>query len=458
MGQLFFISFPVTGTPGSGDVVGPGGATDNAVVRFDGPTGLLIKNSDLLLDNAGNLAGQNAAGLNLNASAGPLTLRSGLFSSAVQLSTEDGAGAGPSGSILIITGNNAGAGDAGELRLVGGNAAGAGAGADIRLTPGNGATAGSLVLEEAGGGARIRLNVDTTTLDYALTLPTAQGAASTLLQNDGSGNLSWASGAGLVPVFIGDSGAGGVQGLVPAPAAGDAAAYKYLFSGGNWQQVSADELIPSFQIASFTKTAPNAGTLTYRRGDTLTGTTVAATYTSGPPTSASLSNTLGGSVGGGDVNPGAWTFIAPFASGSQPVNVKRDGTDFGADPTWTIGLTATKIPVRTASVVVTWTRDVYWGVSSNAGPLTEAQIEALSNTVLSGTKSRTITVSPANEYVYYSYPAQYGAATFTLNGFPAAFETVYTVSVTNVNGITSTYNVYRSTNLLTGTNLNFVVT
>jgi hypothetical protein len=449
MGQLFFIPFPTVGLPGSGDVVGPAGATDNAVVRFDGVSGLLIKNSDLILDNAGNLTGQNAAGLNLS---------SGVFSSVVTLQTSAGAGAGSSGSLTLATGNNTGAGDAGDLLLVGGDSTAANGG-DIRLTPGSGVGAdGAIVLETAGGGATVSLSVDPTTVSYSLRLPLAQGAASTLLQNDGSGNLSFVPGTGLVPVFVGDSGAGGVQGLVPAPAAGDAAAYKYLFSGGIWQQVSEDELIPSFQIASFTKTAPNPGTLTYRRGDTLIGTTVAATYTSGPPTTASLSNTLGGSVGGGDVNPGAWTFIAPFASGSQPVNVKRDGSDLGADPTWTIGLSATKIPVRSASVVITWTRDVYWGVSSNAGPLTEADIEALSNTVLSGTKNRTLTLSPANEYVYYSYPAQYGAATFTLNGFPAAFETVYTVSVTNVNGITSTYNVYRSTNLLTGTGLNFVVT
>jgi hypothetical protein len=34
--------------------------------------------------------------------------------------------------------------------------------------------------------------------------------------------------------FVGDAGAGGTKGQVPAPAAGDAAAGKYLFSDGNW--------------------------------------------------------------------------------------------------------------------------------------------------------------------------------------------------------------------------------
>lgn len=39
---------------GSGDVVGPGSATDNAITRFDGTTGKLIQNSTVTLDDSGN--------------------------------------------------------------------------------------------------------------------------------------------------------------------------------------------------------------------------------------------------------------------------------------------------------------------------------------------------------------------------------------------------------------------
>jgi hypothetical protein len=38
--------------------------------------------------------------------------------------------------------------------------------------------------------------------------------------------------------FVGDSGSGGVQGVVPAPAAGDAAAAKYLHADGTWKAVA----------------------------------------------------------------------------------------------------------------------------------------------------------------------------------------------------------------------------
>jgi hypothetical protein len=50
--------------------------------------------------------------------------------------------------------------------------------------------------------------------------------------------------------FVGDSGAGGVKGAVPAPSAGDAAANKYLKANGSW------EIVPS---SGETNTASNVG-------------------------------------------------------------------------------------------------------------------------------------------------------------------------------------------------------
>ena len=50
---------------GTGDVTGPVGATDNAITRFDGTTGLIIKNSTATLDDAGviSISGANVSGL-----------------------------------------------------------------------------------------------------------------------------------------------------------------------------------------------------------------------------------------------------------------------------------------------------------------------------------------------------------------------------------------------------------
>ena len=53
------------GGAGSGDVVGPGSSTDNAITRFDGTNGKLIQNSTATLDDSGvvSVSGANISGL-----------------------------------------------------------------------------------------------------------------------------------------------------------------------------------------------------------------------------------------------------------------------------------------------------------------------------------------------------------------------------------------------------------
>jgi hypothetical protein len=50
----------VGGGAGSGDVVGPSSATDNAIARFDTTTGKLIQNSVVIVDDTGSITGVNA--------------------------------------------------------------------------------------------------------------------------------------------------------------------------------------------------------------------------------------------------------------------------------------------------------------------------------------------------------------------------------------------------------------
>ena len=58
------------------------------------------------------------------------------------------------------------------------------------------ATTGSQIWQNAANANTITINSGVTATSYTLALPTAQGAASTFLQNDGAGNLSWAAGGG----------------------------------------------------------------------------------------------------------------------------------------------------------------------------------------------------------------------------------------------------------------------
>lgn len=57
LGGYISYSDGVTGSPGSGDVVGPASATNNAVALYDATTGKLIKNSAVTIDSSGNISG-----------------------------------------------------------------------------------------------------------------------------------------------------------------------------------------------------------------------------------------------------------------------------------------------------------------------------------------------------------------------------------------------------------------
>lgn len=63
-----------------------------------------------------------------------------------------------------------------------------------------------------------------------------------LVDTPGSTSSNWMVLQGNVVAFTGDSGSGGLEGLVPAPAAGDSAAGKFLKANGQWAAVSASNL------------------------------------------------------------------------------------------------------------------------------------------------------------------------------------------------------------------------
>ncbi len=56
---------------GTGDVVGPSSATDNAITRYDGTTGKLIQSSAATLDDNGNFSGVNGISFNTSPTSAP---------------------------------------------------------------------------------------------------------------------------------------------------------------------------------------------------------------------------------------------------------------------------------------------------------------------------------------------------------------------------------------------------
>lgn len=105
-----------------------------------------------------------------------------------------------------------------------------------------------------------------------------------------------------------------------------------------------------------------------------------------------------------------------------------------------------------ANASIAWRPRAYWGIGVD-GLSTEADIEALANNALDNNRQRTFTVTAgAGEHIYYAYPTSYGAATFFVGGFEGGFDLVSdSISVTNANGVTQNYRLYKSTNPNLGT-------
>ena len=102
------ITIAASGGGGSGDVVGPSSATDNALVRFDTTTGKLVQNSVGILSDTGAISGLT----DISAS-GSVTLSGGTANGVTYL---NGSKVLTSGSALTFTGSNLGVGIATALQ------------------------------------------------------------------------------------------------------------------------------------------------------------------------------------------------------------------------------------------------------------------------------------------------------------------------------------------------------
>lgn len=226
------------------------------------------------------------------------------------------------------------------------------------------------------------------------------------------------------------------------------------------------DIDPDFAITSWGKSSPDGGTLLYRRGDTVTGITATAAYVSGPPTTASAANTYGGSTDPGDIGPGSWSVTpSAYTAATLAGSIKRNGTQYpsaeGSDPTVTATLSAFSTPfTRNASWTIQWTSDVYYGVKSTSivsgTDVFNVTLQSGFSDSLQTGRGQTRTFSPATQYVNFLWPShsQYNSGTVlikdAITGFVIPFTLTTTVQITR-NGVTRSYDVWRSDNLLTST-------
>ena len=102
------------------------------------------------------------------------------------------------------------------------------------------------------------------------------------------------------------------------------------------------------------------------------------------------------------------------------------------------------------SVSITFVNHVYWGTSASPNA-TEGTVKALDSSDFADQRTRTFTVSPYLEYIYYAYPKRLGTSEFMVNDFTGGFEDPAVISIDNHSGFTEDYYVYRSANKLSST-------
>ena len=137
---------------------------------------------------------------------------------------------------------------------------------------------------------------------------------------------------------------------------------------------------------------------------------------------------------GGSVTPGTTTLIeaGPWTATQAFGLTVGDGTS-----------------TTSASTTASFSNKRYWGVNANTS-LDDAAIIALSSE-FAASRAVSKTIASAGQYIYVCYPAAWGTASFTVNGLPNTAWTLAVQSFTNASGYISSYNVYKSDNVLTGT-------
>ncbi len=124
-----------------------------------------------------------------------------------------------------------------------------------------------------------------------------------------------------------------------------------------------------------------------------------------------------------------------------------DNGSFTSNRTYTLSASDGQTPAN-RSTTLSFSPKRYWGPSSDAA-ITDPEIIALSQEFASGF-AQTKNITAAAQYVYFAFPSSFGTPTFTVNGLLNTAWTLTTRTFVNASGHSSSYDIWRSNNLLTG--------
>jgi hypothetical protein len=211
------------------------------------------------------------------------------------------------------------------------------------------------------------------------------------------------------------------------PTGNDGYAVIELAGVAAFRPIKTSYLVAAFGITGF------AGPSTREVGQLLANPAFTASYND-TPTAASAVDNQGNPPENITLTPGSFTYPYSYTK-----------TANGATVGFT--LSASKgVENDSRGFSVAWQPRVFHGVGP-AGLITEADIEGLATQGLQGSRAISFTDAPgASQYIYYAYPASFGAGTFIVDGWEGGFDLISaTIPVTNGFGVTQDYRLYRST-------------
>ena len=214
-----------------------------------------------------------------------------------------------------------------------------------------------------------------------------------------------------------------------------------------------DALLYPYQAPAFTSFVMSGQATTLEVGDS---TAVDPTFTWGTSNSGNVSpNTLRIT----DVTGGGTLLADNLANdGSEAVTLAAITKTSAASHVFRIRGTNTNTDFFTRDFTVNWLWRRFYGEDTDAGPLAEADIEALRVSGLASGFAGTYSFVGGG-YKYLAYPIAFGTATTfkdSSTNLDIPFETPYIVSVTNGFGQATDYRVHRSTNIM-GAAINIIV-
>lgn len=101
----------------------------------------------------------------------------------------------------------------------------------------------------------------------------------------------------------------------------------------------------------------------------------------------------------------------------------------------------------TKQLTISFQPKAYWGVVNNKSSYTSEDILALSNSVLTSSRQRTLNVNvTSGKHAIYAIPSSFGTPVFNVGGFDGGFIKVGTINHTNASGHAQNYDVWKSVN------------